>query len=388
MTNNRTSDTASGGRGRRTLHPWRIVVFTVVMILILMASFAAGSLVRRPESTALENRDIAVPVTARAELREVQEVLALKGSVVSGTTVPLPALSASAPDATVVTDIAVGPGDSLSPGSYIGSIAGRPQIVIGDDVPLYRDLKLNDTGADVARLQKSLRRMGYQGIPTTGKIEAVTLEAVRLIYAKAGLETPGKTKDDTTFRWLDFVQIPGDSGRVIRASTVASRVSGDAPLVLVQTSPNTITARALILQADRLPPGTPVKLKWPGGESSSIVEAVSKLLPADSGATKPAGKDVTIKLSDQASGLPPGQDVDISLPTVGKAVLAIPLISIQHDAGGAFVEVLPGADGLSSASTSPPVPRKVKITVKTQAAGWAEIEADPSLPAGTEIRVP
>ncbi|WP_415855994.1 hypothetical protein [Sinomonas sp. G460-2] len=370
------------------LHPWRIGVFTVVMILILMASFVAGSLVRRPESSALENRDTTVPVTARAEMREVQEVLALKGSVVSGTTVPIPDLSSGASGPTVVTDIAVGPGDSLAPGTYIGAIAGRPQIVIGDDVPLYRDLKLNDAGSDVTRLQKALRRMGYQGVPASGKIEAVTLEAVRLIYANAGLEPPGKTKDDTTFRWLDFVQIPGDSGQVVRASAVASHVSRDAPLVLVQTSPNTITARALILQADRLPPGTQLRLKWSGGESSSIVETVSKLLPGDTAATKPAGKDITIKLPDQAAGLLPGQDVDISLPPDGKAVLAVPLISIQRDAGSAFVEVLRRADEPSSASASPPAPRKVKITIKAQAAGWAEIEADPSLPAGTEVRVP
>lgn len=373
-----------GAKPRRVLHGWKISAFALVMLTLIAGGFYAGTLFQRPEDSALANIDTFVPVTATVEMRSVEEPLALAGSIVRGETI---ALGTSGPEGSaVVTDIAVQEGNLVSPGSYLGAVSGRPVIVLGSGVPLYRDLKYDDLGLDVERLQAALVDMGYLGVVPTGRVDAVTLEAIRLVYVNVGLDAPGKDKTDTVFRWQDFVQIPGNAGKVSSISAVAAPVTPEEPLVRIQTHENVITARARLLDADRLPQGTVVTLQGGQEITESNVISVGEFLPEDPKAILPAGKDIIIKLPSSFENLAPGEQIQISLPSSGRKEIAVPLIAVRQDDEGPYVEI--AESSAKDSSENHTAPRRIAIDVKEQASGWVAIEENPELVPGTLISVP
>lgn len=85
----------------------------------------------------------------------------------------------------VVTALPWQVGDTVSPGSVLLEISGRPLFVLGGTFPPYRSLGPAASGPDVSQLQEALRALGHD-VVVTGDYDTATAEAVAAMYAKAG----------------------------------------------------------------------------------------------------------------------------------------------------------------------------------------------------------
>lgn len=369
---------------RRVLHPWRIAGFCLASIVLLGAAFGAGTLVRSADAQAISNINATVPITAQVEQRVIDEGINLRGTVIRGHTSTISATGGTE-GLPIVTDVGVKVGDTVEVGSYLGSVSGNSIFVMDERVPLYRDLKLNDTGADVEYLQTALIGMGYIGVSATGEVDDVTLEAIRSIYVAEGQTPPGETARDTTFEWQSFTQIKGNLGTVISTASVADQIDESTALASIQSDPNVVIARATVLEADRLPEGSEVIVTAGEEILEGLVKSLSEYRPEDANTGAPPGKDITIELPSEGQDLAPDQPVAVTTTSVETEQLAVPLIAIQQDASGAFVEVI---DIEKATIENQPGAHRVDVEVTSQASGWAAISPAEKLPIGTEVRVP
>lgn len=366
---------------RRILHPARVWTFLVIVVMLLAGAFWAGTLVKAPSEAALNNAQQSVPVTFPVSMKVVDKQLALKGVVVQGQATAVNPLASPAAGRPVVTKPGPGAGTEVTPGSFLGAIGGRPIFLLPDYVPFYRDLEIGDAGDDVAQLQKALREMGFNAVTATGKFDSVSRDAVKQIYKGDGLEPP----DKPGFRWQDFWQIPGNKGVVTSSAVQASLINDTTPLVVIQTAPNVIVARASVVDADALIVGDKVRISIGGQSIESDVLSVGAFTEKVGPAGEGPGKDVTISVPREGSvWLTPEKVVSVQRTAVPEPKLAVPLVAIQHDAVGSFIEI----ELLGTATQEAPRFQRIDIRVSTQAAGWAAVDSSSPLTVGQRVRVP
>lgn len=91
----------------------------------------------------------------------------------------------------VVTFVASPPGATLTPGSVLMRVNGRPVFVLPGSFPLYRDLQPGASGDDVVAVQTGLRAAGYAtGADRAGTYGAGTQAALRRMYKAGGYSVP------------------------------------------------------------------------------------------------------------------------------------------------------------------------------------------------------
>lgn len=90
----------------------------------------------------------------------------------------------------VVTGTPMSPGDVVEPGTLLLTVSDRPVIVLDGVVPMLRDLRLGDTGPDVARLQDGLRDADYFDGSSDGVFGSATLAALGDVYDANGYQLP------------------------------------------------------------------------------------------------------------------------------------------------------------------------------------------------------
>lgn len=366
----------------RILHPWRISAFVIVVLTMLAAAFWVGTLVKAPSEVAVNNAQQSVPVFFPVSMKLVDKQLAIKGTVIAGeTSAIVPPLSTEAARP-VVTSTGVEVGEEVWPGSFLGSVGGRPVFVLPDYVPFYRDLELGDSGDDVRQLQVALQEMGFTSVAVTGKLDPTSQAAIRRIYTGDNLVPPEKP----VFRWQDFTQIPANKGRVVGVAKLASIVGEANPLVSIQTKPDVVVARASVLDADGITPGQSVRLSIGEQSIDSVVGSIGLFTEAAEGVAP--GKDITISLPQET--LPwflPGKVVNVKSVQAPPARLSVPLVAIQHDADGSYVEVQQLSEPSEDTAGTPAL-QKVSVKVLAQASGWAAVEAGSRLETGQQVRVP
>lgn len=179
----------------------RIVVFTAVLASILsIGGVAASTFVTSPEE---QRANAAAPdasvLTATVERRILASTLVTRGIVGAAKRIEVTPVVAGV-DAQIVTASHVEVGDVVGPGQVLVAVSGRPLMVLQGAVPGYRDLKPNDTGADVRQLQRALRSLGhYRGGDKAGHFGTRTKAAVRRLYQAAGYnpaDTAGPSESD------------------------------------------------------------------------------------------------------------------------------------------------------------------------------------------------
>lgn len=84
-------------------------------------------------------------------------------------------------------------GAILAENSVAMEVAGRPVRVLVGAVPMYRDLRPGDTGADVLQLEQALARLGHRPGKVDGTYDSATEEAVAGWYTALGY----RAKDET-----------------------------------------------------------------------------------------------------------------------------------------------------------------------------------------------
>lgn len=389
----------------------RIVIVGLVALLLgcLLGALGVAWLHPAPDTSAIANATRAPLVTAPVELRAARQIASVQGKLsppstaaiavtVSGSGVSTgqpsgTAQSAGTPDAgsalpqaalpqvvrQVVSKQVRAVGDTLSPGSLIAEVSGRPVFAFPATAPLYRDLVEGLSGADVLALQNVLVERGFLKSRPDGQFGSPTQAALATLYKTAGYPMPTVSTGALGLPLSETAQLPQAGVRIIAACPVGSEPTKDVPLVTVETHAAAITARVDVLQAPSFKVGAQVHLQV--GTANPIPTEVQSVgtFQASSEAGTPAGYDITVSVP---SGVTIESGQPITVREVGEPSKAptVPMTTIRRDdSAGTYVLVVD--------ATATPAQRRVAVTVTTQCDGYAILASDDDLPVGALVVV-
>jgi multidrug efflux pump subunit AcrA (membrane-fusion protein) len=135
---------------------------------------------------------VASRIVAPVEFRVLRSTLFTRGTVRFGSprVVTLPVSAVKTGSSVVIAPPVKGA--SLSEGSKVADIGGRPVVVLEGETPMYRDIRPGDSGADVASLKVALGRLGFAA--GDGDVfDGVAEEAVGRWLRSVGYEPFGPT---------------------------------------------------------------------------------------------------------------------------------------------------------------------------------------------------
>ncbi|MFJ4170112.1 peptidoglycan-binding protein [Paenarthrobacter sp. NPDC089714] len=337
---------------------------------------------RTPESSAIDSSDTKVEVNAAVERKSLAASVIISAAMSAGPSVPLRASVPKGAERAVVTAVYAHAGDTVAPGSLIAAVSGRPVLVMSSDVPLYRDLVEGDRGPDVLALQKWLQGLGYWA-GATGVFDSGTANALKNLYRDLQLTAPASEDKKVVFNWREFVQIPGDTGKITSLLRPGDVLEGDLNLGTVQTAPDVVVGRATIDQAEALVVGQEVDLEAGGYSAKGTIQSIGPFSEGDPEKGIVPGMDVVSSVPVEETQPKPGQSVSIKVHQAAVETLAVPLTAVKQDDRGTYV-TLPGSEGHRDGGSAP---KRVDITVMEQRDGWAAIEETSLLQPGTLVIV-
>lgn len=162
------------GRARQSRLAW--VLVGAVLVAVGVVAGLVWSAARTPES-------LRPPVGASTFPVEVMEFLDAQPVSLSLVQEPGAELISRAPG--VVTSSVCPGAAELTSGASPWSIDGVPVLALATESPLYRDLRMGDTGPDVDALQVELARLGEE-VTETGVVDAATVAAWRAAQEQVG----------------------------------------------------------------------------------------------------------------------------------------------------------------------------------------------------------
>ncbi|MCH6471304.1 hypothetical protein [Sinomonas terrae] len=170
---------------------------------------AASSL----KSTAQRAAEAAPPppseITASIEKRQLQDSVQLtcKPGFLSEAAVMGPATTPR-----VLTKAPLNEGDPIGDGTLIGEVNGSPVFAAIGSFPLYRELRLNDTGPDARLVNDALVRAGLLvqlDESTASTVTAHTVRAVAALYRGAGYAPPNSGDAVVARSAFEVLESPG-----------------------------------------------------------------------------------------------------------------------------------------------------------------------------------
>lgn len=370
-------------RLRNIRHPFRLLAFLLVVLILLGTAFFLGSRMASPTDRARENARDDIPVSVAIEMRAVGEQLRLPGVVRAGSTFELMLggggsgqEQGSVP--AVLSDIRARVGEPAHYGQVLAEVSGRPLIAIAPEIPLYRDLTEGLQGNDVRALQRFLVDQGVGGTRVTGTLDRGNLAAIARIYTRAGYSAPVLEDGSPVIRWLDLIALPVNGAPVISTASLGTRLTEDTVLLTLRLAPNIISTRISVLQAQKLAEGDPVRIAADGRDPAEAT--VLLIAPFNTDSEGAAGHDVSISLPEAlAEALPPESSVQVLSAHEVPIVPAVPLTAILQDDNSSYV--------LLPATGPEEKPRRVDLRIRAQSAGWASFEENPLLPEGTIVEI-
>ena len=171
------------------------------VVLTSGAGWAAGSRMRSPAQVAA---DTAPPdpslITAPVERRTLSSTVTTRGTVRYGEpqSVTLAASSlggGGGQGGSALVTKAPEKGAVLDENAVALEVSGRPVHVLQGEVPMYRDLRPGDTGADVRQLEEALARLGFGPGAVDGTYDVATEAAVDAWYEASGYTAQGPTDE-------------------------------------------------------------------------------------------------------------------------------------------------------------------------------------------------
>ncbi|MDR6636716.1 peptidoglycan-binding domain-containing protein [Paenarthrobacter nitroguajacolicus] len=362
---------------------WLVVVAGVVALSGMFAAYWAGSQAASMATSTQDTPEV-IPVSATIERRAVAQQVTVAGKVVAGKTSPVTASLSDGIDRLVLTSTPKAVGDSVAPGELLAVVSGRPLLVMPANVPMYRDLVAGDSGPDVRALQESLAGFGF-AVKATGIFDQQTQDALEAWYKAAGFSAPTSSNVDASnksapavmFRWRDFVQVPGDTGRVASIAATGAVLAEDGVVAQISIAEDTIVARATVLQAGSFAVGSSVTVRAGTVSVNTLVTAAGAFTEGDSGNNVVPGMDITFSIPSGTVGLAPGQSVTATSGSVPAQSLAVPLIAIRQESGIAYVQL-----GTEEGS------KRIDVTVTAQAEGWAALADVQGIAVGDKVLLP
>jgi peptidoglycan hydrolase-like protein with peptidoglycan-binding domain len=163
----------------------------VLAALVSTAGLVAATFVKSPAEQAAEQGPPSASVLTAPVVRQVlTQTVAVRGTVVAGSSLAVTPTAAQGATALVITRIVKQPGQPVKAGDVLVEVSGRPVIALPGAVPAYRDLQPGDTGADIGELQAALTALGYPDPDRRGTFGSGTKAAVSLLYQRLGYAVP------------------------------------------------------------------------------------------------------------------------------------------------------------------------------------------------------
>ncbi|ALE92115.1 hypothetical protein AOC05_06850 [Arthrobacter alpinus] len=364
--------------------PLRLISLILVACLFLGLSFVLGLFVKSPNEMALTVADTQIPITVPATTTTISNATQIQATIVAGQTTGISVTAVEGADRPIATQVFVKPGDTLTPGIALGTVSGRPLFMTSNNVPLYRNLKLKDTGPDVQALQAEFASWGYY-IDQSGVVGENFFNVLRAIYKSAGVALPGG--DTPFFPWREFVHLPIDGATVTSVAAIGSELTKDSPLVQIKISPDQIIGRAGLTSGERFKSGAPVVLNFSGTKLDSTVSAVTGFIEGDG--TKPSGIDISVSVPATLKDALPGATGTVSTSDSEITGLAVPLTGIRADSQGQYLLV---SDDLSTKpakenNADNPATRREPVEILGQAEGWVLLKPPTAVKEGELILV-
>ena len=163
------------------------------------AGWVAGSHMKSPAQAAA---DTAPPeaslITAAVEKRSLSSAVTTRGTVRYGQPQSVTLAASTGGGAGSGSRLVTKPptkGAELAESAVTMEVSGRPVLVLQGDVPMYRDLRPGDTGADVRQLEEALARLGFSPGKVDGTYDVSTEAAVDAWYERMGYRAQGPTDE-------------------------------------------------------------------------------------------------------------------------------------------------------------------------------------------------
>ncbi|MFF2243308.1 hypothetical protein ACFVTM_03900 [Arthrobacter sp. NPDC058130] len=221
---------------------------------------------------------------------------------------------------TVITSVAVSAGESVGDGTYVGEANGLPMFTLTGQFPLYRDLKLKDTGPDALLVNNALVRAGVlyaQTEPSASTVTEATAAALAYLYVQSGHAAP--KRDEVLVAANRFLVVP-EEGVVVGAPHLPG-VLGAYPLLTLGSGGrglNCTGTNGTLPPEARAGQSAIIPAIGTDGHEISIIDTDASALPA-TGAVSGAGSNADAGASSNVAPEP-------TVPATSKAVF-IPVAS-------------------------------------------------------------
>jgi hypothetical protein len=241
-------------------------------------------------------------------------------------------------------------------------------------LPLYRQLKPGDSGADVKELEQNLAALGYTGFTVDNDYTSATGDAVKRWQKDLGVAEASRT---STFSPAEVV-LAADAIRVAVVKVALGDAAGGQLLTYTGTTRIVTVALDVGLQSIAKP-GAAATVTLPDNHTvQGKIATIGTVATAGNG-NNPATIDVTVSMADQSTlGTLDSAPVDVTLVSAqAQNVLSVPVAALVALAEGGYgVQVVEG-------STS----RYVAVKTGVFAGGRVEISGD-GIKVGTVVGIP
>jgi peptidoglycan hydrolase-like protein with peptidoglycan-binding domain len=210
----------------------------------------------------------------------------------------------------------LGQGERVGRGDELYRVDERPVTLLVGGVPMYRDLTVGDSGADVRQLETNLVKLSYDGFVTDSAFTASTAEAVRAWQRRIGVEPTGSVARGA-------VIFAPTGGRVDAVHVrVGSAVSPGAPILDLTGTDRIAALEAELDDRDRFDIGARATVVLTDGdEIKGRVRAVRVVRAAPGGAAGESGEGPGGGETDAESVL----DVEVAIPKVRDGLVGAPV---------------------------------------------------------------
>jgi peptidoglycan hydrolase-like protein with peptidoglycan-binding domain len=271
-----------------------------------------------------------------------------------------------------VTSVDVAPGDEVEAGAVLYTVDLRPVVIAQGDVPAFRDLTEEASGADVSQLQTLLQGLGFYEGPVDGVFSPGVGAAVRAWQKSLESELSG------VVRAGDVMFVPELPMRVVFDPAVLTRgvqLGGGEPVLSGLPFSPGFMIPITEAQAPLIPSGTRVLITAPSGEEWEAVAGEQ---------TSGEGGSIMVSLQGVDGAVICGKEC-ASLPVTGPSRLRSEVVTVDEVQGLTVptAALRSGADGTTVVVDE--AGQELPVTVITSAKGMSVIEG---VETGLRVRVP
>lgn len=272
------------------------------------------------------------------------------------------------------------PGQVIGQGQVLYRVDGNPVILLYGQIPVYRNLAVGDTGADVRQLNHDLVALGYADSPDIAGLgwdyfSWETRYALERLQERLGIAQTGALALGAAVMLPAEVRIAGVSGTLGAAAPPGQAVLRATSTALAVTVPLNADLQTDVKAGDKVTVTLPDGSTTPG-----TVSSVGTVATVNSSGTATISVQVTLSRPASVRGLDQAP-VQVTITTASVAsALSVPVDALLAQAGGGYAVEVAGSGGSHHL-----VP--VSVGLFDDAAGLVQVTG-PGLYAGQQVVVP